>query len=138
MGAPTVYKKVQIWIFKPSQPRQFLILKLNAQRGGFWQPVTGGVEEGEDFEDAARREVQEETGLELVVKSLDEAFFFEKAGKKFEEQVYFAEAPLAAQVRLDPHEHIDCQWVLAERAREKIFYDSNKQMLERVMKRIKF
>ena len=50
-----VTRKVQVWIYRkasgtPSQgPVEVLILKLTPERGGFWQPVTGGVEEGEDI-----------------------------------------------------------------------------------------
>ncbi len=42
---------------------QYLMLRRVPERGGFWQGVTGGVEEGERLIDAARREVMEETGL---------------------------------------------------------------------------
>ncbi len=35
--------------------------------GGYWTPVTGSVEAGETPEAAARREVHEETGLEVAI-----------------------------------------------------------------------
>ncbi len=42
---------------------EYLLLHRLASRGDFWQGVTGGVEQGEEFADAARREMIEETGL---------------------------------------------------------------------------
>lgn len=36
------------------------------QRVVYWVPPGGGLDEGESFEQAARREVEEETGIELV------------------------------------------------------------------------
>jgi len=42
---------------------EYLLLRRTHDRGGFWQPVTGRVEKREKAEDAARREVFEETGF---------------------------------------------------------------------------
>jgi dATP pyrophosphohydrolase len=38
-----------------------VLLLERLQPAGFWQSVTGSLEPGEDWEDAARRELEEET-----------------------------------------------------------------------------
>lgn len=48
----------------------YLLLKRNPSNGGFWQPVTGYVEPGESLSDAARREVEEETGIHIPTSAL--------------------------------------------------------------------
>jgi lipoyl(octanoyl) transferase len=47
-----------------------LLLRRSAERGGFWQPVTGRLEPGETPRDAARRELREETGADVPVEPL--------------------------------------------------------------------
>jgi dATP pyrophosphohydrolase len=42
---------------------EYLLLRRVSSRGGFWQGITGGVEEGEDLAGAALRELAEEAGL---------------------------------------------------------------------------
>jgi 8-oxo-dGTP pyrophosphatase MutT (NUDIX family) len=44
-----------------------LVVRRCAELGGYWHVVAGGVEEGETEEQAAARELAEETGLEAVV-----------------------------------------------------------------------
>jgi len=41
----------------------YLLLKRLPERNGFWQPVTGGLEEGETRTEALYREIREETGI---------------------------------------------------------------------------
>ena len=53
-----------------------LVLQRTPERGGFWQLVTGRVEPGESVEAAARRELLEETGLDLPVAPLGYAHAF--------------------------------------------------------------
>jgi 8-oxo-dGTP pyrophosphatase MutT (NUDIX family) len=42
---------------------EVLIMHRSPMQGGYWHVVAGGVEVGEDPDDAARRELQEETSL---------------------------------------------------------------------------
>ncbi|HRK03098.1 MAG TPA: NUDIX domain-containing protein, partial [Oligoflexia bacterium] len=48
-----MHRKVQCWIL--SRSGRCLLLLTNKRRGEFWQPVTGTVEDGESFEQAALR-----------------------------------------------------------------------------------
>lgn len=51
-------------VFKPEEiGYKFLVMKRSEDRGGFWQPITGGVKEGENQIAALKRELQEETGI---------------------------------------------------------------------------
>jgi len=46
-----------------AEGREYLLLHRVAEKGAFWQGVTGSIEEGETLLQGAAREVQEETGL---------------------------------------------------------------------------
>jgi 8-oxo-dGTP pyrophosphatase MutT (NUDIX family) len=121
------HQKVQVWIHRKapnSQERQFLLLKTHSGRGGFWQPVTGGVEVGESLAQAALREASEETGLPFStpVVPIPHSFTFEKRGRKIEEAGFSIEVDLnkgsesEPMVRIDPHEHSEYRWATAEQA----------------------
>ena len=140
----TAQFKVQIWIhaLTPSGPR-FLLLKTQPARGAFWQPVTGGVEEGEDVESAALREAIEETGFHFRSgpEAIGVPFEFEKHGRKFQEHAFLIEAVADGAVlpspRLDPHEHQEFRWVDAATAAEMTHYESNREVLKQVFSRLK-
>jgi lipoyl(octanoyl) transferase len=53
-----------------SDGARVLLLRRVPARGGFWQPVTGRVEQGEALAAAARRELEEETGLRVDLMPL--------------------------------------------------------------------
>ncbi len=107
--------KVQVWIYRVSAAGQIeiLLLRMIPDRGGYWQPVTGGVEVGEPIEDAALREAREETSLSFKggVEPLNYCFRFRtRWGADAEEYAFALQASALAEVRLDPQEHDAMAW----------------------------
>jgi lipoyl(octanoyl) transferase len=90
-----------------------LLLKRTPERGGFWQPVIGRVEEGESPEQAAARELFEETGIAAGVATLGyrHAFGIPKGTglQVVEETAFVARVPTERSVRLSS-EHSEFGW----------------------------
>ncbi len=131
-----IFKKVQVWIYRRIPGLEVLLLKTKPSRGEFWQPITGGVEKGESFAQAAKREAWEETGLRLEVHSLEEKFFFKKSDREFEERVYFAEALGLADIQVSPLEHSEYRWLPPTEALGMLGFESNRRILETLMQRL--
>ena len=96
-----------------------LLLQRTPERGGFWQPVTGRVEQGESPVQAAQRELGEETGFSSAVSSLgyEHSFAFGQA-EVIRETAFKARAH--GEVRIDPAEHVGAEWFSAEDAIAKV------------------
>jgi 8-oxo-dGTP pyrophosphatase MutT (NUDIX family) len=133
--------KVQVWIYRAADQApakssgiEVLLLLLKPERGGFWQPVTGGVDKGESLTQAALREANEESGLrfEAVPLSLDYRFTYMAKDREFEEHGYALKAA-SSQVKLDPHEHVDHRWVSVQDAAEMLKHPSNAEGLSRLL-----
>ena len=62
-------QSIEAWIYHP-ESREILLLKVEAEKVSFWQPITGGIESGESPEEACLREIKEETGLLLACSNL--------------------------------------------------------------------
>ena len=129
-------KKVQVWVYRRIQGGlEVLLLLTRPDRGSFWQPITGSVEEGEELLVAAARELHEETGMGAgaIPFSLRKDFSFEKNGKMVREYGYVVQAPASAGIRLDSKEHVKLQWVSPEEARDMLRYISNVEMLDALL-----
>ena len=93
--------------------REYLILHRRAagppdyEGNWAWTPPSGARRPGENLDESARRELREETGLELPLNATD-------LGSE-EWVVFWAEAPTDAEVVLDA-EHDRFLWVAAEEA----------------------
>jgi len=121
---------VQVFIFTLSPVFEVLILKRVPERSGHWQPISGGIENGETIIDAIKREVEEETGLgELIeIINLDYEFSFNTMWKgknsKMKELCYAAEIQEKKPIILS-HEHEKYIWCTANQAKELLKWEHN-------------
>lgn len=105
-------QKVQVVIFC-LKTQEVLLLQTNERRGQFWQNVTGSVEKGESFEQAALRELQEETGIQTAsLQSLPYEIRYktQKKGHDVLEKTFLACLQQRPSIILDPGEHSQYQW----------------------------
>lgn len=127
----TVKYSIECWVFDPDQ--RVLLLHVPAQIGkyeAFWQPITGGIENGETAPQAALREVREETGLHLGESNLAEAATDLKVVISPElminKTLYSATAP-HTEVTINPHEHQAHRWLPPAEVADALFWDSNRR-----------
>jgi dATP pyrophosphohydrolase len=129
-------KQAEIIVFKKEgKDLLFLILKRNPQKGGFWQPITGGVEEGETFEETAIREVKEEIGITDDFKLIDINYSFEfiDHGENHIEKVFGLEISPNEKIILS-EEHTKFKWVDGQVAIDQFLkYPNNKEGFRKIM-----
>ena len=119
--------------------RRYLLLRRIASQGGFWQSVTGSLEDGETHADAAVREVLEETGISSTVDELIDLEVlntFEIApqwrdqyapGVTHNEERCFALKVRESEVKLDILEHQAFAWEPYERAVKMLYWGSTRR-----------
>ena len=115
---------------------EVLVLRRIASRGGFWQPVTGRRLPGESAEAAARRELDEETGARLPVRSLSYrhsfAFGEQVPPSLFEEEAFAVDWPVGREVQPGP-EHDAAEWVSVEEALRRLPFAGLKRAVRRAV-----
>jgi lipoyl(octanoyl) transferase len=121
----------------PAGP-EILLLRRTPERGGFWQPVTGRRLPDESAEAAARRELEEETGARLAVRSLQYRHSF-ALGEAVppalvEEEAFAAEWPVGVEVRPGP-EHDSAEWLSADDALGRLPFAGLRRSVRRSMSR---
>ncbi len=125
---------------------ELLLLRRTQARGGFWQPVTGKVEHGETTEEAAVREILEETGLTGVrVRDLGYVHTFPmEPGIRdvdppepmfMEEHGFVASAAQGWEPRIDPREHDLARWVTPREAQELLRWRGDRRAVELLARR---
>ncbi len=115
---------------------QVLVMRRTPERGGFWQTITGRVELDETPEQAAARELQEETGLSIPVRALDYRHAFALGEllppKLAEETAFAAWLPEGHTVRLGP-EHDTHEWLDAHTALQRLPFRGLREGVKRAL-----
>jgi lipoyl(octanoyl) transferase len=117
---------------------EVLVLQRTAERGGFWQVVTGRVEGDETPEGAARRELLEETGGDFEVSPLGYTHQFamgETLPPEVVEETAFVAQWAGQDVNPSP-EHQGYEWVSADVALERIPYAGLRRAVKLAIRRL--
>jgi 8-oxo-dGTP pyrophosphatase MutT (NUDIX family) len=131
-------RKAQVWIGNISAKGtiRVLMFKVVDLRGGDWHPVTGGVDENENFLEGAMRELEEETGFRRKDGKwvdLKHAYEFEsRYGSAEEHSCLFVLDGKRRDPKLDPHEHLVFEWVEIHEAERRVRFDGQRNALRLV------
>lgn len=119
-----------------------LLLHRRPDRGNFWQPITGSIEEGESPIETARREIAEETGQAAEPKDmgLTQSFMIESQflSARHDNPIiaseigFHARLDPAHEIRIDADEHDQHGWFTFDEAYEKIRWTDDREALERL------
>lgn len=130
----TIKYSIECWIFggEDNDQKRVLLLRVPARPGeheAFWQPITGGIEDGETPGEACRREICEETGLQVDPAELVEvADGFEvviSPKLTIRKSIYAMDAP-ERRITISPHEHLDYRWVPPVQVADHLHWQSNR------------
>jgi 8-oxo-dGTP pyrophosphatase MutT (NUDIX family) len=122
--------QIEAILFKKTDGKiQYLILKRHPPKshpeiGQFWQPITGGLEEGETKMEALKREIREETGIKNIIKIIKDVHYYEPIDlplieylnrhghpcKYLKAYVFGVEVSSDEEVVLDGKEHSEFKW----------------------------
>ncbi|MCR3923397.1 MAG: NUDIX domain-containing protein [Firmicutes bacterium] len=110
---------------------EYLILKRNPTLGGYWQPVTGYIDEPETNRYAALREFHEETGIVEYERIFDPQhyYFFDMNGITCSISVLAVEVNNHADVQLS-FEHTAYMWVDYHEAQTMLHWKNNIEALQ--------
>jgi bis(5'-nucleosidyl)-tetraphosphatase len=110
--------------------RRYLVLNYPA---GHWDFPKGAVEKGETEEQAAIREIREETGINIssfvpgFKRKIE--YHYRRANGLSHKQVVFFLAKSETQQVLISHEHSDFAWLTWQQAQSKLTFDNARNVL---------
>ena len=101
---------------------KYLLLRRSKEKdfaSGVWECVTGRVDQGESFEDAAYREIQEELGVAAQIDFIIGTTHFYRGDEAPENEllgvIYYCSIDDQAMISIST-EHSECRWVTADEA----------------------
>ena len=128
---------IEAWIYDPIA-KEILLLKVKTEQLSFWQPITGGIENGESSEIACIREIFEETGLEIELTELlqvghhtvviDEDLTILKT--------LFLVETKQKDIRISD-EHIDFMWTEVKNVPDILYWQSNQETFQKILEKLR-
>ena len=99
-----------------------------------WSLPKGKLERGEDFEEAALREVEEETGFRCeVLEELPPVTYLDRKERRKLVR-YWLMRPLEG--RFEPHDEVDdLRWLTAREAGRVLTYDHDRELVRSALRR---
>ncbi len=114
------------------------LLLIKHTNGGHWSFPKGHVEPGETEAETARREVREETGLEVQIDtSFREVVSYSPRKDTIKKVVYFLAWVKSKEIHPQPEEVSQVKWVEISLAPKWLNYDNDRQLVNRVKTIIK-
>ncbi|NJO18331.1 MAG: NUDIX domain-containing protein [Thioploca sp.] len=141
-------QQVECIVFRRKEDIEFLLLKRIPEKGAFWQPPCGGVEQDDkSLIDACYREIEEEVGIgkEQITNVIEDVYQFTmnndyltgEESTPLTEYVFGFEVKPDVEVKLDANiyvEHEEFQWVSFDKAIEMLKWDDNKEAFKALNK----
>ena len=107
---------------------KYLLLKRTEEDGGFWQPMTGTLNDGESLEECLRRETEEETGIRKyirIIKNIDKFEWVKPKKGTMTEYVFGIEVNKNTKIKIS-NEHDDFEWCVISEVFKKLGKRNNK------------
>ena len=128
-------KKILAFVFNGEK---FLLLRNNPKDpvhgGDYWFITTGSVEANESLEEAIRREIKEETNLDVSeIFNLNWGSVYSWGGEDYSENNFLAFVK-KEKITLN-EEHINFEWLNLGDFIKKIRWDLNKEELKKVLQK---
>jgi len=142
MSIGRFYAGIAAVIWSPDTS-QYLLLRRAEQKDyapGVWEWVTGRVDQGEAFEDALHREVQEEIGTNVRIDHILGTTHFYRGDPSAENEllgvVYLCSLADPSTIQIGS-EHSDYRWLAADQALDLLSAsDPSTQWARRVLQRV--
>ncbi len=114
------------------------VFLIQHRHGRYWGFPKGHAEADENYEAAARRELKEETNLEVVrflqTEPLMEQYQFNLEGRRIHKRVFYFVALVSGDVILQQKEISDGIWLPMMKAMQQVTHPEGKAILSQVEK----